>query len=525
MIRAVPCPMHPSLRPGSRTCLRARLRSCLRWSSVPLAVALVMGCAGGPRLPDGLDLIVQPIDTTTTLASWLSGHKSDSVIFRAPAGSANDYICRTAEAQVPVAGHPMTRSAVFYIPDAPDGEVFPADTASFERRACRQRGTWLEREVTDSAQASAFADTLEKVLGTRLGAGRPTAEIAGVGTGAWRHTRTWDTASTHIVLGVEASTYHDEDTPKVTRHRSRVIVAAYAPKSGLAPGEARLESGGYTRAHFPLHGDIGLQRERADSALRLSGVATIATDLKRVFAHAEAHAEAHSGVRMHTDSLHVPAIDAAIVRAATATRDTAHTLAPSRRAATLLATDLAIAAYADVLDADTLSADWTTRLRLESVGVDYAPDKRGSTYQYLRAWLWEAYRTDSLGPAGKLAFVELSSNAWSTKPSCADGAAGYDRIIEHGEAALKRGDTDPMIHFYMGEAYRDIYSLAHGGGEGHVDEKLFAPRAEEARQKGIEHLTAALKALTQHPMRHAAWDDAVRLLLRVHTEPSFYCVY
>jgi hypothetical protein len=513
MIRAMSspmyCPMHPSLR----------------WSSVALAVAVVMGCARRPHLPDGLDLIVQPIDTTTTLATWLAGRPTDSVIFRAPAGAANDYICRTAEAQVPVAGQPMARSAVFYIPDAPDREAFPTDTARFDRRACRQRGTWLEQEVIDSAQASAFADTLEKVLVARLGAGRPTAEIAGVGTGAWRHTRTWDTASTHIVLGIEASTYHDEDTPKITRHRSRVIVAAYAPKSGLTPGEARLESGGYTRVHFPLHGDIGLQRERADSALRLSGLANIAADVKRVFAHTEAHAEAHSGGRGHTDSLHVPAIDTTIVRAAKATRDTVRTLTASRRAATLLATDLALAAYANVLDADTLSADWTTRRRLESVGIEYALDKRGSTYQYLRPWLWDAYRTDSLGPAGKLAFVELSSNAWSTRPSCADGAAGYDRIIDHGEAALKRGDTDPMIHFYVGEAYRDIYSLAHGGGEGKVDERLFAPRAESARQKAMEHLTTALMTLTQHPMRHAAWDDAVRLLLRVHTEPSFYCVY
>src|SRR4051794_31037084 len=93
--------------------------------------------ACGPSLPDGLDLITVPIDTTKTLSIWLAGHRRDSVIFRAPAGAANAYICRTAERVVKVVGQPMTRSAVFYIPDAPPGEAFPADTSNFELRACR----------------------------------------------------------------------------------------------------------------------------------------------------------------------------------------------------------------------------------------------------------------------------------------------------------------------------------------------------------------------------------------------------
>jgi hypothetical protein len=152
-------------------------------------------------------------------------------------------------------------------------------------------------------------------------------------------------------------------------------------------------------------------------------------------------------------------------------------------------------------------------------------DPHASAFSYTRSGLWDAYRTDSLGPAGRLAFIELLYNAWSTKPDCADGRAGYDRVIQHGEAALRSGQTDPLIHFYVGEAYRDVYSLAHGGGQGRVNEKDFESRAEPARRQAIAHLAAALKTLRQAPARHAAWDDAVRLILSAHTEPSFFCIY
>ncbi len=496
------------------------MSSPIRRLTVALAASLAAAC--GPSPPDGLALVVQPIDTTVTLGAWLGVHHRDDVLFRAPAGAANDYICRTAEHTAPVAGGTMTRSAVFYIPDAPPGELFPADTAHFERTACRQRGVWLEREVADSVNAAAFADTLQRAIAARLGPGRAGAEIAGMGTAAWRHAHTWDTAGTRVVLGIEAHAYHDDATPGDARDGSRVIVAAYAPGSGLAPGEPPLESGGFTRTHFPLHADIALQRASADSAIRLSGIESLGDDIRRVFAHTEAHAEAHAKPDRRLDSLHTAPMDLVLVRATRATRDTAHTLSTTRRAATLLATDLAIAAYAGVLDADTLFADGATRRRLQAVGVDFATNHRGTTYEYLRPWLWEAYRTDSLGPAGRLAFIELLSAGWSTKPGCADGAAGYDRVIEHGEAALARGESDPMIHFYVGEAYRDVYSLAHGGSS-KVDSNAFAPRAEEARTRAITHLVTALKSLRQRPVRHAAWDDAVRLLLRVHTEPAFYC--
>jgi hypothetical protein len=489
------------------------------WIGVTLACVAGVSCAPRPHGPDGLDVGAAPIDTLTSLGAWLSTHGRDSVSFDTPAGSPTESICRTAIASIPVLGAQMTRYAVFYIPDAPPAALFPVDTAHFERRGCPLRAVWLVRQVDDSSTGWKFADSLDAAITARLGAGRERAEIAGVGTGAWRRAKSWDTSGTHVVLGVERPTdYRDDSTGVMMKHRGRVILATYTMNSGLGPTDERLETGGYTRSHFPRHGDRELQDQRADSALTLSGVEPIVADLRRVFAHIRA--------RRDTDSLHVAAIDSLLAHAVVMTRDSLHAVTASRRAATLLAADLALDAYAGQLDADTSShAETATRRRLVSAGVPFTDNPHSSQVVYTRAWLWDAYRTDSLGPAGRLAFIELLYNAWSTKPGCAEGPAGYDRVIQHGEAALQNGQKDPLIHFYVGEAYRDIYSLAHGGGEGHVKEADFAGRAEAARLKAIDHLTTALKTLTQRPVRHAAWDDAMRLTLRAHTEPSFFCIY
>jgi hypothetical protein len=502
--------------------IRALYRA-MRQSLFRIAVTLVCvagaSCASSPQGPDGLDLVVAPIDTLASLGAWLGSHGRDSVSFDAPAGSPTESICRTAKTSTPVLGQPVVRFAVFYIPDAPPGEAFPPDTARYERRACPLRAVWLVRQIDDSVAAWRYADSLDAALTTRLGAGRGGAEIAGLGTGAWRRTKTWSDSGTRVVLGVEPATdYRDEKTGQLTKNRRRVIVAAYGPKSGLGPTDERLETGGYTRSHFPRGGDRELQDERADSALALSGVEPIVSDLRQVVAHTRA--------RRDTDSLYVAAIDSILARVVMMTKDSLRAASATRRAATLLATDLAIDGYAGELELDTAShAVTATRHRLQSAGVPYADDAHSSGLVYTRSFLWDAYRADSLGPPGRLAFIELLYNGWSTKPGCADGPAGYDRVIAHGEAALKRGPDDPLIHFYVGEAYRDVYSLAHGGGEGHVNAQDFASRAESARRQAIEHLTTALKTLRQHPVRHAAWDDAIRLVLRAHTEPSFFCIY
>lgn len=487
-------------------------------------VAAALVCLAGtackkPPVPEGLDLLAMPIDTSVSLSAWLKRHPHDLAVFDAPAGSGNEYICRTAESPVPVAGATMTRYALFYIPDAPAGEAFPKDTTHFAGNECNLRATWAVREVDDTAAARTFADTLEHALTAKLGAGREGAEIAGLGTGAWRHTKTWSTGTTRVVLGVEDATeYRSRETGNITKHRPRVIVAAYAPHSGLSPTAERDSLGIYGQSHFFLRdADDKVEAGWIDSTLALPGIPSgIVTDLKTVLAHTRSLAP--------TDSAHTASVDSAMIRAVVATRDSAKKLAPPNRAATLLATDLVLNAYAGTLEADTTAADTPTHRRLRAAGVDYV-DARGPIFVYTRPWLWDAFHADSLSPAGRIAFLDLLANAWTTKPDCADGRNGYDRIVAHGEAALAAGQTDPMIHLLVGEAYRDVYSMAHGGGGDFANSADFAARAEPARRKAIEHLVLALQTLEQQPVRHAAWDDAIRLMLGAHTETSFFCMY
>jgi hypothetical protein len=490
----------------------------MRLLALSLACVALTGCKRQP-VPEGLDLLVAPIDTSISLADWMKRYPHDLAVFDAPAGSANEYICRTAEWPVPVAGATMTRYALFYIPDAPPGEVFPSDTVHFAGKECNLRATWAVREVNDSAVARTFADTLERALAARLGAGRDGAEIAGLGTGAWQHTKTWHTGTTRVVLGVEAATeYRSRKTGNVTKQRPRVIVAAYTPHSGLSPTSEGDSPSMYGQSHFFLRdADQKVESDWIDSTLALPGIPpSIVADLKRVLAHTRSEAA--------SDSVHTLSLDSAMIRAVTTTRDSVKHLDGPARAATLFASDLVLNGYAGTLSADTTSADMPTHRRLRAAGVEYV-DARGPTFVYTRPWLWDAYHADSLSPAGQMAFLDLLANGWSTKPDCADGRAGYDRIISHGEAALAAGQSDPLIHLLVGEAYRDIYSLAHGGGGDYANASDFTARAEPARRKAIEHLVLALKTLRQQPVRHAAWDDAIRLVLGAHTQTSFLCLY
>ena len=260
--------------------------------------------------PDGLVLLTSAVDTSVTLGAWMKRHPRDLAIFDAPAGSGNEYICRAAEAPVALAGATVTRYALFYIPDAPPGEAFPADTAHFAANECDLRATWAVREVDDTASARQFADTLERAIAARLGAGHEGADITGPGTGSWQNTRSWTIGATHVVLGVApANEYRSTETNVVTRRGPRVIVAAYAPHSGLSPASANDAPSIYGQSHFFLRAaDDKVRAEWMDSTLSLPGLpANVVSNLQRVFAHSRAIA---------ADSVQRTAsMDSAVVRA------------------------------------------------------------------------------------------------------------------------------------------------------------------------------------------------------------------
>ena len=144
---------------------------------------------------------------------------------------------------------------------------------------------------------------------------------------------------------------------------------------------------------------------------------------------------------------------------------------------------------------------------------------------YARAWLWEAYRLDSLGATGHAAFLELLAAGWNTQRGCSSEI--IDRtaaIIEHGEAAMRRSDIDPLIQYYIGIAYQDRFSVARGDYfEGNSGAEAHTPETEEARVRAISWLRTSLLSLKPRHLRRDAWRTAMRLMLDKTNQPRYYC--
>jgi hypothetical protein len=97
-------------------------------------------------------------------------------------------------------------------------------------------------------------------------------------------------------------------------------------------------------------------------------------------------------------------------------------------------------------------------------------------------------------------------------------------MIEHGEAELSKGDNNPLIHFYVGSAYKSIYDWANFGTDEMVAPASVKAQAESARLKAIEHFRVALESLSEPPLRREAWTKAMRLILhRSGEQPEYVC--
>jgi hypothetical protein len=189
-----------------------------------------------------------------------------------------------------------------------------------------------------------------------------------------------------------------------------------------------------------------------------------------------------------------------------------------------LAGDLVLERSAPAFDTDTTKAPYRLYKALRAAGVEYGGQAYMVGYPYARAWLWDTYRLDSLGTAGHAALLELLATGWKTTAGCGDNVDEIALVIEHGEAAMRRGDIDPLVQYYVGIAYQDRFSLARGNYyEGYSDPKSYEAKAEESRILGIERLRTSLLALKERHLRRDAWRTAVRLMLGKTSHPRYFC--
>lgn len=390
---------------------------------------------------------------------------------------------------MPIGGASFTRVAVFYVPTVPgDRYEFPNDTAKLAERVCYLHEVRLEYESKDSARVSALADSLTAVLRSASGA---------------------------AVGFYPAVDREDPESGEKTRHDALVIAVRDAGTRHAVneePREGEFVANGYDR-------DLSAQLEKPlfDSAVKLVTIPSIAADLRAIAA----------AKRDTTDSLHSAAHDSIVIRIYRATQASAANLSAPARAALLLAADRALVAYAGTMAEDTLTATDSSRRRLQAAGIPFEYNHLGVEYSYAGPWLEDAWNADSTGPAGRLMFVPLLAQGWRADSSCTStgGSFGAPGVIAHGEAALARGENDPMIHYLVAEAYQDDVALSSGAlPPEYVDRKEWTRAATAARPKAIHHYRLALAGLKDPSLRRKAWINVMRLMLGARLNATFVCI-
>ena len=494
-----------------------------------LALALTLGCtpaddtARPVRRPesseptDVVEILTAPIDTNLSLGDWLIANPRGSVGMRPGEGMPDRFFCQSVSTSLNANGRAWRRLAIFLIPAAPRGEELPTDTSRVAQEVCRLRAVWVESVVSDSQPADSTVAMLKAGLTNTLGPPLPSQslELLGYGTGSWSEPASWKRDSTYVILGVAPSRTADpsaELESETRRLPPTIVGAAYERGRRLVPFSPDVIE---TDVEAP---DREATTARADSAIVLSQLPAL-DSLRALLAW-------HRAKKQHTDSSREEH-DTILVRAIRALADSS-SMERSRRAAAFLAVDLAANMHANGFDSareTATSRDNERRKLFQDAGLTYDDAPLGAVYVYNRPFLWRAYQTDSIGPAGRSAFVELLESGWTTRAACGEGAHQYRRVIERGEKALARGRVDPIVHVYVARAYADIFSLSKGALDTYAKASDFAAQAPAARLKAIEHFRHALAGVQAPTIRRAVWYDAIKLMLGRRIDVRYYCVY
>jgi hypothetical protein len=473
------------------------------------------------------------IDTTTTLGDWMKSNPRDTISARYPLYSDDDWFCSTEVGHPSLSGHRTIRYAVFRISAPIDGQL-PRDTVKTAEQVCRLGTVWVETEGLDSLTANLLVDSVTKVIDAKLGDHESGTRLTPGATTGWADSRTWNRQGSRTILTTARA-----DGKETAR---KVILAAYGRGSALPDQDYFFDKYYQDQADALETKQTSLQD--ADSAIAWAGLPSIAKDLRVALAELRRNRDnadtlgnptddstvAHAilgtqGIRTrnNADTLRNPIADSALVRAVLATRDTAPTLVPPRQAAALIAAELVRYAAVPYPPPNSGSPAGMLFTSLQSILAGYEVQGVDLEHSFSRPWLWKAYELDSLGKAGHIAFVRLLSRAFDERKECALGIDFYNEMINRGEAELRRGDHDPLVHFYVGAAYKSIFDLGNSASGDYVDSIPSKKEAETARLRAIEHFRMALGSLRDRPMRRDTWEMAARLLLRKPGRPWLFC--
>ncbi len=136
------------------------------------------------------------------------------------------------------------------------------------------------------------------------------------------------------------------------------------------------------------------------------------------------------------------------------------------------------------------------QVELEKLGAQFSYEEGSERYFYAFNWLRRAYELDPKGRVGELAFLLLMERGFDASPNCASGSEQFREVIARGSQYLRErrsADVEARVHFMVGDAYRDIVTLAEGNrGDTYADSGKYKPEAADARTKAMAEYRAGL---------------------------------
>jgi hypothetical protein len=149
---------------------------------------------------------------------------------------------------------------------------------------------------------------------------------------------------------------------------------------------------------------------------------------------------------------------------------------------------------------------------LQKLGAVFEMNGIAGYYFYAVNWEKEARELDPDGPAGRMAVI-----GWMDRGSCDVAGWGSDlfnKVISDGEGLLAKGldaPTAAQVHFMVGDAYSDIFSIAKGYDPSGDYMNIQERDADPAHAKALEHYRAGLANDNSSEEAKHAWSQAWHL--------------
>jgi hypothetical protein len=446
-----------------------------------------------------------------TLAEWVATRGAEQIEFYTREAN-RDYLgewCARSAAIIASPIGPVERVAYFYSPPAVARGQLPGDLAAPDsvRAECMLGMIATEIALGDSGGGRRVTDSIVASLTRAMGTGVRNPPVSFYASAFWRRVTVWRRNGLVTVNALSGLPYASAETGA----RWAVLTFAFLPGSGLS---------------------IDPDREPPDA-----GVINDTLALDSIAATARADSLAWGSLRgalTASERLGGPAGDAApppppvdtLVTALRRWLIAASRLPAPRRAAAMYVADA-------VLDRSLCTygfcsgRDGARLLPLRNLGARFSWSEATQSWVYRRNWLYEARAIDRDSPIGRAILLQQLAQGFDPSGACEAGPAAFERVLDNGERYLARVPDSPIaaeVHFYLGEAYRDIVALADGAAGAVPDTALYAGREAMARREALRHYRAVIELAPGTPVAERAWQRGWWLLAGLPLrDVRFFC--